>query len=95
MKAGNEGAAPDQCEAAQAEGQAANGASRGVADLLLIAGLTLVWGCNWPFIKIALSEAPVGRFPGRAASSLAAPASWPFRRYQVPASGRVPRRCPS
>ena len=62
MKAGNKGAASDPSEAAGADGQAANGASGGAAGLLLIAGLTLVWGCNWPFIKIALSEAPVWWF---------------------------------
>lgn len=30
--------------------------------LLLLAGLTLVWGCNWPFMKIALAEAPLWWF---------------------------------
>ena len=65
MQASNEGAAPDLPEAARADGRAASDASDGsggTAGLLLIAGLTVVWGCNWPFIKIALSEAPVWWF---------------------------------
>jgi len=65
MQASNEGAAPDLPEAARADGRAASDGSDGsggTAGLLLIAGLTVVWGCNWPFIKIALSEAPVWWF---------------------------------
>ena len=34
----------------------------GAGGLLLIAGLTLIWGCKWPFIKIAFSEAPIWWF---------------------------------
>jgi drug/metabolite transporter (DMT)-like permease len=34
----------------------------GIGALGLIAGLTLVWSCNWPFMKIALGEAPVWWF---------------------------------
>jgi drug/metabolite transporter (DMT)-like permease len=30
--------------------------------LLLLAALTLVWGCNFPVMKIALSEVPVWWF---------------------------------
>lgn len=30
--------------------------------LLLFAGLTVVWGCNWPMMKIALSQAPIWWF---------------------------------
>ena len=30
--------------------------------LLLFAGLTIVWGCNWPMMKIALSQAPIWWF---------------------------------
>ncbi len=30
--------------------------------LALVAGLTVVWGCNWPIMKIALAEAPVWWF---------------------------------
>ncbi len=33
-----------------------------IAGLLLLAGLTIVWGCNWPVLKIALSQAPVWWF---------------------------------
>ncbi|MEM7748961.1 MAG: DMT family transporter [Pseudomonadota bacterium] len=29
------------------------------SGLLLLAALTLIWGCNWPFMKIALSEISV------------------------------------
>ena len=32
------------------------------SGLLLFAGLTIVWGCNWPFMKIALEQVPVWWF---------------------------------
>ena len=32
------------------------------AGFLLIAGLTLFWGLNWPAMKIALGELPVWTF---------------------------------
>ena len=40
----------------------AGGTGAGLSGFGLIAGLTLVWGCNWPFMKMALAEAPVWWF---------------------------------
>lgn len=51
---------PDANKARQVDSGAAP--ERPVAwlpGLMLFAGLTLVWGCNFPVMKIALSEAPV------------------------------------
>ena len=30
--------------------------------IVLLAGLTIVWGCNWPVMKVALQEVPVWWF---------------------------------
>ena len=46
--------------AGEGAARAGSGVSAGAA--LLLAGLTLVWGCNWPVMKIALAEAPVWWF---------------------------------
>lgn len=36
--------------------------SQRVVGLMLLVGLTLAWGLNWPFLKIATSEIPVMQF---------------------------------
>ena len=38
------------------------GAVRSRLGLLLIASITILWGCNWPVLKIAVSEMPVFTF---------------------------------
>lgn len=43
------------------EGPASGGALP-ATGFLLLAGLTLFWGLNWPFMKLALSEIPVWTF---------------------------------
>lgn len=45
------------------EAQPSGGASTGrLAGIVLFVGLTIVWGCNWPVLKIALGQAPVWWF---------------------------------
>jgi drug/metabolite transporter (DMT)-like permease len=38
------------------------GVPRSRTGLLLLASITILWGCNWPVLKIAVSELPVFTF---------------------------------